>query len=81
MSDAGNRTPERKVLGELRNIKVEPISPTANLRLLTSLASDLKNASDQNKVHRDESSPVASGSAGLKLLPRKQKSLALLCNK
>lgn len=98
--EIGNRTPERKILGELSNTKSEPISPTANLRLLTSLASNLKSVADNNycvnKTQHNTSnnnnnnnsnniseSPIASGSLGngLKLLPRKQKSLGLLCNK
>ncbi|KAH0557869.1 transcription factor E2F8-like [Cotesia glomerata] len=109
--EIGNRTPERKILGELSNTKPEPISPTANLRLLTSLASNLKSVADNNyclnKVQNNsnnniininnsniniinnnnnnisESSPIASGSIGngFKILPRKQKSLGLLCNK
>lgn len=109
--EIGNRTPERKILGELSNTKPEPISPTANLRLLTSLASNLKSVTDNNyclnKAQNNsnnniinitnsninfinnnnnnisESSPIASGSIGngFKILPRKQKSLGLLCNK
>lgn len=86
MSDIGDCTPERrKVLGELSNMKSEPISPTANLRLLTSLASNLKNATDhgncQNNIQADDNLAIPSSSMGLKLLPRKQKSLGLLCNK
>ncbi|XP_015113365.1 transcription factor E2F8 [Diachasma alloeum] len=82
MSDQGRCTPERKVLGELSNVK-EPISPTANLRLLTSLASNLKSAGEvsQQGGSQRRDSPVPSGSGGSKLLPRKQKSLGLLCNK
>ncbi|KAK0183009.1 hypothetical protein PV327_001088 [Microctonus hyperodae] len=86
MSDIGDCTPERrKILGELSNMKSEPISPTANLRLLTSLASNLKSATDhgncQNNIQVDDTLAIPSSSMGLKLLPRKQKSLGLLCNK
>ncbi|XP_043267251.1 transcription factor E2F7-like [Venturia canescens] len=82
---AVRRTPERRVLGDLGNTKSEPVSPTANLRLLTSLASNLKSAVDSRSqsqnVSRSEHTPVTSSSEGSKLLPRKQKSLGLLCDK
>ncbi|OXU19890.1 hypothetical protein TSAR_009161 [Trichomalopsis sarcophagae] len=77
-------TPERRVLGELGNSN--PDSPTANLRLLTNLASSLKSATDS--PHQGSSSsgtatqlvPVQNTS-NVRLLPRKEKSLSLLCNK
>ena len=86
---AGNNecmsTPERRILGELGNS--DPISPTANLRLLTTLASNLKNVPETprsallNTNDTIQDSSVVQGSGGLKLLPRKEKSLSLLCNK
>lgn len=81
-------TPEkRRVLGDLGNS--DPNSPTANLRLLSyTCASYLKkrkspeilqpassNSSDGNHLASAEKS------SQLKLLPRKEKSLSLLCNK
>ena len=79
------RTPERKVLGDLGNTKAEPVSPTANLRLLTSLASNLKNAVDPGDrgkpIAGGNDTPIAGNADNSKLLPRKQKSLGLLCDK
>lgn len=79
------RTPERKVLGDLGNTKSEPVSPTANLRLLTSLASNLKSAADPTSQSKNiscaEQLSTTASSGSLKLLPRKQKSLGLLCDK
>ncbi|XP_034949992.1 transcription factor E2F8-like [Chelonus insularis] len=85
MSEIGPSTPDRIVLGELINsTKLEPISPTANLRLLTSLASNLKSVSrsdreSQNKIQVNQCSPIASGSVDSKTGSRKQKSLKLIC--
>lgn len=77
-------TPERRVLGELGNSN--PDSPTANLRLLTNLASSLKSATDSQ--HQGSSSSGAAAqlvpaqdTSNVRLLPRKEKSLSLLCNK
>ncbi|XP_032457585.1 E2F family member 8 isoform X3 [Nasonia vitripennis] len=77
-------TPERRVLGELGNSN--PDSPTANLRLLTNLASSLKSATDS--PHQGSSSSGAAtqlmpvqNTSNVRLLPRKEKSLSLLCNK
>lgn len=81
-------TPERRrILGELGNSN--PDSPTANLRLLTNLASTLKNATDNNSPCQGCSAsssevvrlPPVPDTSCLKLLPRKEKSLSLLCNK
>lgn len=79
-------TPERRILGELGNSN--PDSPTANLRLLTNLASTLKNATNDNPCEGCSASssevvrlPPVPDTSCLKLLPRKEKSLSLLCNK
>lgn len=78
-------TPERRILGELGNS--DPLSPTANLRLLTNLASNLENVPETphssllNINDTIVNSDVVQSSGGLKLLPRKEKSLSLLCNK
>lgn len=78
-------TPERRILGELGNSN--PDSPTANLRLLTALASSLKSASDVPCQGCSSGSaaavqlPVTQDTGCVKLLPRKEKSLSLLCNK
>ncbi|XP_011498340.1 PREDICTED: transcription factor E2F8-like [Ceratosolen solmsi marchali] len=77
-------TPERRILGELGNST--PDSPTANLRLLTTLASNLKNVTYNPCQGCSSSSsvvelPPARDSNCMKLLPRKEKSLSLLCNK
>lgn len=86
MSEIGIRqTPERKVLGDLGNTKAEPVSPTANLRLLTSLASNLVSLGDcggpTKKAFKGNRTPIDRSNDDSKLLPRKQKSLGLLCDK
>ncbi|KAJ8676318.1 hypothetical protein QAD02_012105 [Eretmocerus hayati] len=109
---SGQGTPERRILGELGN---NPDSPTANLRLLTALASSLKQSSPTTnntdstptttcpnissiassstdsilQVSSVSSTPEqqllgvspARESANGKLVPRKEKSLGLLCNR
>lgn len=71
---------DRRVLGELGNS--DPISPTANLRLLTTLASSLKNAeTPQQSGSTSQSSSVTPQEGCLKFVSRKEKSLSLLCNK
>lgn len=77
-------TPERRVLGELGNSN--PDSPTANLRLLTNLASSLKSILDSPRQGSSNSTAAVhlapvQDLRGPKLLPRKEKSLSLLCNK
>ncbi|XP_014204845.1 transcription factor E2F7-like [Copidosoma floridanum] len=89
------KTPERRILGELGNSN--PDSPTANLRLLTALATSLnspyKESSSSSGIDRadeestvqqvlDDPPPAQQQDSGCtKLLPRKEKSLTLLCNK
>lgn len=78
-------SPDRRVLCELSNVKTEPVSPTANLRLLTTLASSLKSAPQPNNhsriIKKTHSLSREQDVDPLKLLPRKEKSLGLLCNK
>ncbi|XP_015597841.1 E2F transcription factor-like E2FE isoform X2 [Cephus cinctus] len=92
MSESGHTTirsspePDRKVICDLGNAIATPISPTANLRLLTTLASNLKSAADWSNSNKSPRSNLElfheiSDSDPLKLLPRKEKSLGLLCNK
>ncbi|XP_012260402.2 transcription factor E2F8-like [Athalia rosae] len=83
MDPGAKESVDRRVLRELSNVKTEPVSPTANLRLLTTLASNLKSAPQINaqaKISRINIS-CNSDSDPFKLLPRKEKSLGLLCNK
>ncbi|XP_046486173.1 transcription factor E2F8-like [Neodiprion pinetum] len=83
MDTSTKESPDRRVLRELSNVKSEPVSPTANLRLLTTLASSLKSAPhNQSKIVRRTWTVSRDGDTDpLKLLPRKEKSLGLLCNK
>ncbi|XP_058788755.1 transcription factor E2F8-like [Phymastichus coffea] len=82
-NDTRTSTPERRILGELGN---NPDSPTANLRLLTTLASMQMKTDTKSPCPGCSSStlvaPVQSTQeSSNKLLPRKEKSLSLLCNK
>ena len=82
MSGSIASTPERKVLGELGNS--DPLSPTANLRLLTNLASRLNNVPENSSISPKKEVQTSNSQKeprSLKLLPRKEKSLSLLCNK
>lgn len=76
----------RKILSDLGN-KSEPDSPTANLRLLTNLATRLRNCQTDtsktktNDTRNNQYLKRLTGKSTTKVLPRKEKSLGLLCKR
>jgi hypothetical protein len=88
-----NVTPGRKVLGDINHLarcedRVNPISPTANLKLLTKVASDFENEvttaagiKRENAPQNKELQPYVQQQPDENYKSRKDKSLSSLCSR